>query len=219
MGTFTLPLKRVIEIEKGNIGLNDYPIFDEDYREPLNKKITQHFWNREIGQESIELFRFAMSRKMNEIMPLYNQQYELSLIKVDPLSTVDLKTIVASDGTSSTVGNSSNTGGSTAKARAIGSEFPQVVLMDDGDYATTGNDTISDTTATGSAVDEQNATQNATQDSTNTGYQGHAPALIYQARQALVNIDMMVIGELNELFMLIWSNNDSYSERFPYYGY
>jgi len=213
-----MPLKRVIELEHGEIGLDDYPIFDETYRAKLNKKIIDHYWNQEIGLETNDMFRLAMSRKMNEIMPLYNQHYVLSLLTVDPLSTVDLKTIVASDGTSNTVGTSSNEGLSTAKARAIGSEFPQVVLMDNGDYATTGNDTISDTSATGNATDEQNATQNATQESTNTGYQGHAPALIFQARQALVNVDMMVIGELKELFMLIWANNDSYSGRRNYYG-
>lgn len=212
-------LKKVIEMEKGKIGLDDYPIFDEDYRAELNNKIIAHYWNQEIGQETIDMWRFAMRRKMNEIMPLYNQHYRLSLLSVDPLSTMDVKTIVATDGETSTTGNSSNTGGSTAKARAIGSDFPQAILMDNGDYATTGNDTISDTTATGSATDNQNATQNATQTSSNTGYQGHAPVLILQARQALVNVDMMVINELRELFMLIWANNDSYTgSRYPYYG-
>jgi hypothetical protein len=35
-----------------------------------------------------------------------------------------------------------------------------------------------------------------------------------------VNVDMMVINELQDLFMLIWSNNDSYTGRTQsYYGF
>src|SRR4051794_4007521 len=61
MGTFTMPLKTAIELApKGDIGLNDYPIFDEAYRPTLNKKITDRYLNREIGMETISLFRHAM---------------------------------------------------------------------------------------------------------------------------------------------------------------
>lgn len=219
MGTFTIPLKKVIEFENGDIGLNEYPIFDETYREPLNKKIIDHFWNQEIGQETIELFKHALKRKMNEIMPLYNQHYVLNLLEIDPLSTMSIKNLTQADATTNSTETSSNESGSVAKSRAIGSDFPQVVLMDNGDYASNGMDNVSDATATASADTEQNSTQGATTDNTVSGYQGHAPMLILQARQALVNVDMMIIEELQPLFMLIWSNNDSYTGNgYPYFG-
>lgn len=219
MATFTVTLKRAIELERGNIGLDEYPIFDESYREPLNKKIIDHFWNQEIGQESIELFKHALKRKMNEIMPLYNQHYVLNLLEVDPLSTMSIRNLTEADATSTSTEASSNESGSVAKSRAIGSDFPQVVLMANGDYASTGMDNVSDATATATADTEQNTTQGATTDALTTGYQGHAPMLILQARQALVNVDMMIIEELQPLFMLIWSNNDSYTgSGYPYFG-
>jgi len=102
----------------------------------------------------------------------------------------------------------------------VASETPQTALQENADYATSMHDNISDTTSEGGATDNQNATQEGTQESNTTGYQGHAPMLIFQARQALVNVDMMVINELQDLFMLIWSNNDSYTGRTQsYYGF
>lgn len=52
-----------------------YPIFDEEYRSVLNQKIVSHYLNYNIGYESASLFYFYITRKMNEIMPYYNQLY------------------------------------------------------------------------------------------------------------------------------------------------
>lgn len=51
MPSFTIQLKEIILDDYSNvadIGLDWYPIFDETYRPGLNKKIIQHYWNREI---------------------------------------------------------------------------------------------------------------------------------------------------------------------------
>jgi len=57
-------------VEMGtDLGLSEYPIFDEEYRVGLNKKIIDHFWNREIGHESVDQFKFNLKRRMNEVMP------------------------------------------------------------------------------------------------------------------------------------------------------
>lgn len=69
------------------IGLADYPIFNENYREELNNKIIRHYYFREIGLETAELFRWYMRREMFEIMPYYNQLYESEMIakQMEPL--------------------------------------------------------------------------------------------------------------------------------------
>lgn len=52
---------------------------------------------------------------MNEIMPYYNQMYESSKLKIDPLSTIDLEEVFSrkskttGEGTSSTSGTGNNT--------------------------------------------------------------------------------------------------------------
>lgn len=219
MGTFTIPLKKVIEMEGDlGIGLNDYPIFQEGYRESLNQKIINHYWNQEIGLETNDLFRFAMRRKMHEIMPLYNQHYELSLKTVDPLSTVHISDISDTSMEATSNSTSNNTSASGAKSRAVASDFPQVALQEGSDYASTAQDNISDTTATADATGNDSSNQSGNSTHTQDGYQGHAPLLILQARQALVNVDMMVIDELKELFMLIWANGDDYTGSGSYYG-
>lgn len=61
------------------IGLDRYPIFDEEYRHGLNDKIIEHFYFREIGFETAAQFAFYLRRTMNEIMPKYNKMYQAQL--------------------------------------------------------------------------------------------------------------------------------------------
>lgn len=220
MPTFTLPLKDVIDTTNGHIGLDDYPIFDEAYRDKLNAKIIRHYWNREIGHETISMFVYQMQTKMGEIMPLYNEHYKLSLKEIDPLSTISMKSLTAMDSTATNSGTSDSNSTSGAKSRAVASETPQTQLSPDQDYATALQDNVSDTTATSTANEDSTQNQNATNDNTMSGYQGHAPELIFRARQALVNVDMLVIDELKELFMLIWHNEDEFTRNTnsPYLG-
>ena len=63
-----------------------YPLFDENYRYQLNKKILKFYYTREICAESVGLWRLWLDNKLNGIMPYYNQLYESELLKFDPLS-------------------------------------------------------------------------------------------------------------------------------------
>lgn len=220
MSTVTMPLKRVIELRgENNIGLDKYPIFDETYRDALNRKIIRHYWNREIGHETVDLFTYQLESKMNEIMPLWNQHYVLSLLKVDPLSTISMRSLTDMDSTATNKGTSESDSDSGAKSRAVASETPQTQLSDNQDYATAIQDNVSETTAKSKATEDSSTLQKGTNDNHVTGYQGHAPGLILAARQALVNVDMMVIDDLKELFMLIWQNDDEFTRNaYPYFG-
>lgn len=214
MPDFTLELWRVMEMEKGNIGLDDYPIFDEDYRETLNKKITDHYYNREIGHETIGRFTFALGRRMREIMPYYNDLYESSKLEFDPLLTVDLKTVNNSKTDSSAAVEASSNTSSTSKsgARAVTSETPQTMLGGQGDYATSATDTnnASEGSGSGSESTTSEGVEQAAGESQTTGYQGNPSALLTEYRRTLMNIDMLVIDELSDLFMGVWSSGDDY---------
>lgn len=69
----------------------EWPIFDEDYRVPLEKKILRYFYTREIGCETYGLWKLMLQNKLCEIMPYYNQLYksELLMAGVNPLTDVD----------------------------------------------------------------------------------------------------------------------------------
>lgn len=108
-----------------------FPIWDETYRATLCEKILKHYYMREICCETIGLWLFYINRKMNEIMPYYNQLYstiwedmtelmnDTDIMKVGndstssitkDISTSDTSTIGMSnsnDNTTSTVDNNS----------------------------------------------------------------------------------------------------------------
>lgn len=225
MATFTMELWEVLEHDPTieTVILQEYPIFDEAHRPVLNGKILDHFNNREIGQENISMWRLALRRKLNEIMPLYNQHYEISAINFNQLETVRISNTNISSGTTASTGESDNTSSSAAKSRAVSQELPQTLLSGNGDYATAAQDNVSDTDASGAATESSTVNQDGTQDSETVGFQGNAALMLLQYRQSLVNVDMMIIEELQNLFMLVWSNGDDFTNTgsaLPgYFGY
>lgn len=106
MAVYTVQLKTLIE-NHFDIGLKDYPIFDENYRNILNEKIINHYLFNEIGMETAELFKFYLNTTMREIMPYYNQLYKSELLEFNPLYDSDLTTVYdkTNDNTSSTETN------------------------------------------------------------------------------------------------------------------
>lgn len=202
MPEFTITVQEIFEIrgEDFNIGLDVYPIYDVSYRPVLNKKILDHYWNQEIGVETIELFVFNLRRKMNEIMPLYNQFYTSQLLTLDPFITFE------TDSTTNTESESAatNAANSEAKTRAASSEPPQMQLSENEDYATGVTDNI--TNAENSATANSNETSIG---SVNTrGFSGAMSDLLLRYRDTFLNIDVQIIEECRELFMGLWSNGD-----------
>lgn len=225
MSALTIELYKVIAMRDGKIGLDDYPIFDDDYRESLNQKIIDHYNNREIGHESIEQFIFAMRRKMNEIMPLYNQLYESQKLQFDPLSTVKIENVSDRVGKQTTEGQSvaENTSDADSKTRSVNSAFPQSFLGegDNGDYATGAADSTGVSTSAGSSTTSEDGKANSeeTGTSSTSGYQGLPSDMLMRYRASFLNIDMNVIAELNELFMSIWQTSEPYSNNQFYGGF
>lgn len=70
----------------------DYPIFDENYRSELEKKIIRHYYTREICCETVGRWKLFLEDKLNIIMPYYNQLYNSALLEIKPLITTDITT-------------------------------------------------------------------------------------------------------------------------------
>lgn len=247
MPTFTIALKRAIELTGGtceitemsfkgaamggimkltggNIGVGYMPIFDPDYKHILTGKIVDHFFNREIGTESLDLFQQKMRTKLNEIMPYYNQLYKSVEIPYEALSTINLETKSknSSIGTENTTADSTGNATTDNGSRSVTSTTPQTMLAGNEDYASAASDTTSkNISASENNSSAESTTEAETEgDSTVTGYQGSPADLIMRFRDSLINIDLMVIRDLEELFMQIFNNSDSYTPGgFSYYGY
>lgn len=227
MPSFTIQLKNLVNDDYSNlsdIGLEWYPIFDDPnstYRAGLNKKIIQHFWNREIGQETQFLFKFAMGRKMNEIMPRYNQLYltELSRMtdlngnKIDPLSTVKLITDTTGTDSTNASSTSTNSSSTTGGTRTVNMDTPQVGLSGNADYASAAVDVNSQNSANTDSSGTDDRTSDTTSNATSNGYSEHTVLMVQRLRGAILNIDMMIIDDLNELFMGVWDNGDEFTRK------
>lgn len=233
MSRYTIELRYLIE---GNydLGLKDYPIFDELYREQLNNKIIQHYYFREIGFETEALFKNRLNQKMNEIMPYYNQMYESSKLKIDPLSTINLeeafsrKSKTSGEGTSSTSGTGNNTNNfnstdttdygkiskfsdiaqaQTTPNEILNDKYLTSATVDDGQDKNTNtgtNTSQTESTTSGTSTDKRNLDEDTTL--TRKGNNGTASEseLLNMYRETFLNIDMMIIDDLDELFLGIW---------------
>lgn len=72
---------------------SEIPMFTgetNEHRALLFKKILLHYYTREIGYETVGLWKLKLNQKLMEIMPYYNQLYESELIEFDPLKNVDV---------------------------------------------------------------------------------------------------------------------------------
>lgn len=70
----------------------DYPIYDLNYKSVLETKILKHYYTREIGLETVALWKLKLDTKLNEIMPYYNELYKSTLLEFNPLYDIDLMT-------------------------------------------------------------------------------------------------------------------------------
>jgi hypothetical protein len=207
--------------------MDEYPIFDEAYRAGLNKKIVDHYAHHEIGQESVDMFIHAFKRKMNEIMPMFNQLYVSERMKIDPLNTMSIKTVAAGANESVTdnKAESENTTRTSAAGQVVSSEFPQTQLQRRKDYASSGSDStnVGESAGGGKEASNVKATAKDENESATTGWQGSQAMLLMQYRATFLNIDMDIINALPELFMWVWNNGDQYTNNingqgYPYYG-
>lgn len=177
----------------------DFPIFDESYRKELCVKILRHYWTREIGQETYGAWKIRLETKLCDIMPYYNQLYKSELLEFNPMLDVDLTR--SSDRTNT--GKVTGTDAGESKTTDLFSDTPQNGLRDveSGEYLTSANVNNND-------YSNRNTTNSDTQESFWEKVQGRSSrsgsSALIEFRKTFLNIDMLVIEELEPLFMQLW---------------
>ena len=216
MSKYTVTLRQIIQ-SGFDIGLKDYPIYNEAHRETLNNMIINHYFMSEIGQETPELFKIYLNNTMNEIMPRYNLMYKALdeyYEQQSLLGNIDLTTTETISGTN----NQTNSGTDTVKnyinqsGKNIRMDTPQGELaLQDIDaqtvYATEA--TISKAIANGDdnkTITEHGAIVDSTSTQTRTnhvhGNNGgkYSLDIINQMNDSIYNVDAQIIKELQPLF-------------------
>ena len=211
MAKYTVTIKDLIT-NNFDLGLKDYPIYDESHRETLNNMIINHYLMSEIGQETPALFKLYLNNTMNEIMPKYNILYRAvdeyvkrQSILSDVDLTIDSEGSTENNALSTSVVSSNNS--STEKSKMINSDTPQGKIylndLENHAYATTAaigsneNSSNSESNST-NKVDNDTVNKNKTH---TFGSNGKLPIdVMIKIQQGILNIDESIIKELQPLF-------------------
>lgn len=178
-------LRDVVEALGYDWGMQDYPIFDEGYREKLNRAIYDHFRFRRIASETPAMFVFHLNRRMNEQMPNINPVYELVRREnFDPFATTQGKS------------NSATQGKNSSRSVATASSTPQVFLDDpDGERYLTGVTKQTD-----------DGNQDGTAAATYSSISGVGNAVYDMMASSFMATDNLVFDLLEPLFMQTWDD-------------
>lgn len=113
-------IDEVISKSYNKIFTSKVEFFNEDYRPFLLKKILKHYYTREIGSETVGLWKLRMNTTLEEIMPYYNEMYKSALIEFNPMHNTKLTTKRLTEDT--TEGNKKDTIDSTKNTHLSNTE-------------------------------------------------------------------------------------------------
>ncbi len=225
-------IEQIVESACSSIFDSDIPFFDEEYRIPLEKKILKHYYTREIAYETFGLWKLHLNNKMREIMPYYNKLYRSELIEFDPMQDTDFYTNhsgafngATNDDGSSTSNTTTSSSGTTTddqtnKVISKYSDTPQGAIsnLENDTYLT--NATINTETRDDDSSYQNSGTNNNRSTAVNArtiantdsyldhifGKRGTGTYSEYleKYRDTFLNIDMMVIKDLADLFFNLW---------------
>ena len=173
--------------------ITDAGIWNKD---KLAKKIVNHYYMRELGQETIALFKHYAKVTMDEIMEEYLPLIYSSSINYDPLVNVDYTE------TFSRTANIDSEGNSNSSGLGVMSDTPQGQISKE---AILGGSYASSTSANENEVTSSSGSE-TTEDYTkhmkgNSGVSATAQKMIEQYRDNIRAIDKEIIEKLEPLFM------------------
>ena len=192
----------------------NFPIFEESYRPILEHKILLHYYMREIGQETVALWKLSLNERLNLIMPYYNTLYTALQNKYKIMSDVDLEELYLGnrDETGNFAGttNANASDNGSTSGQTMSSDFPQAAVVGSKDYYSGSTESTADSNNTTTSETKTDNTNKITTDDnhilTKTGMTGMRTRgqILADYTQDLFNIDLRVIRELHDLFFLLY---------------
>lgn len=221
-----------VTVELGEIVENGVKVWDFEYPTPraqieyngktckvdfdkatFEQKVLDHYRFRQIGQETVGRFLHYFRTKIREIMPYYVQLYEFDAkfrnIE-DPLESYNLIEEFRQNTTGSGKVTGTNSASSTGSSDNVNkfSDTPQGTIANLDLYLTTANQLIGNDTSNTSGESEQDTSSSGetTHTLTRKGNIGVQPlgGEVENIRGAFINIDLMIIEELSDLFLKIY---------------
>lgn len=224
---YDAPMKNSkVTIELGDLIDSGFELWDFDYpsyykdeeKTAFEKKVIDHYFFRQIGQETPGRFKHYFKTRIREIMPYYIELYKsaefLSFDDDGVLKSYDLTETFeedredsgSSESSVSTTRNDTNSADLTRKF----SNTPQGSVSNLDNYLTEA--TVEDNTVTVSGSDDSEASGSSSSSGKvthtlrrvgNIGVQTLGEELT-KNRNAILNIDKMIIEELSDLFLGVY---------------
>lgn len=216
MSKYTVELRKVVE----NVGREEVESWFKDYeltdfltedeiqvitdrgtwsKDKLAKKIVDHYFMREIGLETVALFKHKAKVAMQEIMEGKLPLIYSNSIKYDPMVNVDFEETYTS------TGRANSTSNNTGEGLTINSDTPQnrisLQTIKNGEYASSTSGTETSNEITDNSTSSQDYTR---KQKGNSGTLTTAQKLVQQYRENIIMIDRDIIRDLESLFMQIY---------------
>ena len=217
---YSIELREFVEDPLFTLFDFDYPFYSDDLsmKEEFENRFIEHYYFHEIGFETVARFKHYLRSKLRDVMPYYKQLYESELKAKDLnfLLNKDLREEFIRE-SSGTLESSAKTSGSNSMSSS-NTNNSKVSSLDNGVAAvnlSSGNLTgVSQDTTSASASNqtESGTTQaNKTNQNEKTIFtsQGNigvvsSANLLKEWRDVMINIQLQLIEECHDLFMLIY---------------
>lgn len=200
----------------------EYPSYYQgEQKKAFEKKVIDHYYFRQIGQETVGRFLHCFRTRVNEIMPRYLELYRTVEIMhgiEDPFGNVDVTetsetvTVGRSNSSQSSTGHSSDTVNKSENLEHKFASTPQGTIDNVDRFITeaTKDNTVANgsnvSDSEGSSTSEGSNEDRTTHTHTKKGNQGvntYAHDMI-EFRQSIIDVDMMIINDLNDLFLGVY---------------
>lgn len=202
MAHYTITIKTLIN-HNFDFGLQNYPIFNETYREILNNNILNYYYESEIGFETAELFKRYLNNTMQLIMPKYNEIYKAQETALENiLGNVNL----VETSNRKNQNNVNTTSNSLSRNKNLFQDTPQGKLdfteLENQKWAT--NYTMNNSNIEDASQSNGNNNEDFTRIIKGNNGNKYNLDLLYDIKNNLLNIDKLIIDELSDLFMGIF---------------
>lgn len=232
----TLELREIVDNVENPVDIwaFDYPSFYQgDEKKAFERKVIDHYYFRQIGQETVGRWLHMFRSRIRDIMPYYIQLYESEKFMKeieDPFATVDYTETYEEEST----GQASGTASGTASGRDSSTHNDTATTTEDKEHrisdtpqgsienldsyltqASQDDSTVqnnSEGTTSGNSSSESSSTSSTESSGTVKHTLTKKGAMgvttfghdMIEYRQSFLNIDLMVINELNDLFLGVY---------------
>lgn len=229
----TKTVDQVIDAARANIFDFSYPIYEAEHKPVLEKKILKHYYTREIGAETVGLWKLWLNDTLNLIMPKYNKLYELEALTLNKdLQNIDVETVTEREDDFTRTDNLTDSRDHTRTDNLSQSTYGSATTADK--YSDTPQGTVSNVNNDTYLTDYRNIAQSNSETVTNSGTQRDAGTDLHTGTQRnagssdttvteqgyrgsrtyleimadyqdkILNIDMMIVRDLADCFLKLW---------------